>query len=187
MNKAGIPITVSLAVTVLLATLLSAQAATLRVPNFDLPALDGRHYSEQYLLGRPALLVFWASWCPVCQVELPKLHALFEDVKDKGLHVLTVGFADDEERIRNYVQTHPAIFDYPVLYDSGDLVAKRFGVFGTPTIFLVNRRGEIEYVTWLIDDPALMEKLKRLLNSPAARERRSRTMDNTEHAAAISS
>ena len=149
---------------VLLLGLNVAHATGESAPKFDLRALDGKRYTEQYLLGRPTLVVFWASWCPVCQVELPKLHALFEDAKDDGLRVLAIGFVDDEENIRNYVRTHTRSFDYPVLYDPGDRVAKRFGVLGTPTIYLINQRGEIVYVTWLIEDPALLDKLKLLLD-----------------------
>ena len=143
-----------------------AQAVT--APHFDLPALDGKRYTERYLLGRPTLVTFWASWCPVCQVELPKLHTLFENLKGGGLQVLAIGFADQERKIREYVQTHPGIFDFPVLYDDGDAVAKRFGVVGTPTIYLINKSGEIEYVTWLIEDPALGGKLEALLKAPEA-------------------
>lgn len=146
-------------------------AASVSVPRFDLSALDGQRYTEEYLLGGPALVVFWASWCPVCQVELPKLNALFKDTKAGGLRVLAIGFADSEEKIRSYVRTHPDIFDFPVLYDPHDRVAKRFGVIGTPTIYLINRHGDIEYVTWLIEDPALMNKLRKLLDASQSTER----------------
>jgi peroxiredoxin len=155
-----------LALAVLLQGMLAAHAAGVSAPHFDLSALDGKRYTDRYLLGRPTLVVFWASWCPVCQVELPKLHALFEDARGGGLRVLAIGFADDEAKIRDYVQAHSDTFDFPVLYDPRDRVAKRFGVFGTPTIYLVDRRGEIEYVTWLIEDPALKDKLEKLLDAP---------------------
>ena len=164
MNKAGISIIGAWVFGALLLGMQTVRAANVSAPPFELSALDGQRFTEQYLLGRPTLVVFWASWCPVCQVELPKLHALFEDAKDDGLRVLAIGFVDDEENIRNYVRTHTRSFDYPVLYDPGDRVAKRFGVLGTPTIYLINQRGEIVYVTWLIEDPALLDKLKLLLD-----------------------
>lgn len=155
-----------LALVILLSVAPAIYAAGVMVPHFDLPALDGKRYTDRYLIGRPTLVVFWASWCPVCQVELPKLHTLFEDVQGRGLQVLAIAFADDKAKIRRYVQTHAAIFDFPVLYDPQDAVAKRFGVFGTPTIYLVDGRGEIEYVTWLIEDPKLGEWLEKLLPPP---------------------
>jgi len=144
---------------------IAVHAAGVSVPRFDLPGLDGKRYTESYLLGRPTLVVFWASWCPICQEEFPKLHELFEEAKDRGLQVLAIGFSDDEESIRHYVDTHSQLFDFPVLYDPKDDVAKRFGVVGTPMIYLVNKRGEIEYTTWLIEDPALTRKMETLLDA----------------------
>ena len=167
MKRAGISIIGAWVCGVLLLAMqTTARAANVSVPPFDLSAVDGQPYTEQYLLGQPTLVVFWASWCPVCQVELPKLHTLFDKVKGRGLQVLAIGFADEEHKIRRYVQSHSAIFDFPVLYDPQDAVAKRFGVVGTPTIYLINRSGGIEYVTWLIEDPALGNKLEKLLNVP---------------------
>jgi len=144
---------------------LAVQAAGVTAPRFDLPGLDGKRYTESYLLGRPTLVVFWASWCPICQAEFPKLHELFEEARGRGLQVLAIGFSDDEESIRHYVDTHSDIFDFPILYDPKDDVAKRFGVVGTPMIYLVNKRGEIEYTTWLIEDPALKRKMETLLDA----------------------
>ena len=163
MAKTGKFIRSLLALSFFLTGSFAVRASDVSVPHFDLAAMDGKRYTEQDLLGRPTLVAFWASWCPVCQVELPKLHALFEENKGRGLRVLTIGFADEEENIRRYVLTHSSIFDFPVLYDPQDGTAKRFGVFGTPTIYLINKRGEIEYVTWLIEDPALKDELEDLL------------------------
>lgn len=151
----------------------AVHAAGVVAPHFALSALDGERYTDQYLRGHPSLVVFWASWCPVCQVELPKLHALFDDLRGRGLQVLAIGFADDEERIRHFVHRHADIIDFPVLYDQDDIVAKRYGVVGTPTVYLVNKRGEIVYMTWLIEDPKLEGKLDHLLNDLEFRERRS--------------
>jgi len=163
MAKTGKFIRSLLAITLLLMGAFAARASVVSAPHFDLAAVDGKRYTEQYLLGQPTLVVFWASWCPVCQVELPKLHAQFEENKGRGLRVLTIGFADEDENIRRYALTHSSIFDYPILFDPQGGTAKRFGVFGTPTIYLINKRGEIEYVTWLIEDPALKDELEDLL------------------------
>ena len=165
MTKIETYIKCALALAVLLLAMINARAAGVSAPHFDLPGSDGKRYTDSYLIGQPTLVVFWASWCPVCQVELPKLRGLYEETKGKGLRVLAIGFADSEENIRNYVKGHPDIFDFPSLYDPRDGAAKRFGVFGTPTIYLVNTRGEIEYVTWLIEDPTLKQKLETLLDA----------------------
>ena len=165
MEKAVRTFGIAMALALLLLGTNAVRAAGVTAPRFDLPGLDGKRYTERNLIGRPTLMVFWASWCPVCQVELPKLHDMFEEMKGRGLRVLAIGFDDEEENIRRYVSTHAQIFDFPSLYDAKDSVAKRFGVFGTPTIYLINGHGEIVYVTWLIDDPALKGKLESLMDA----------------------
>lgn len=163
MAKCGISLRRVLVLAILLSAAPALHAAGVMAPRFDLSALDGKRYTERYLIGRPTLVVFWASWCPVCRVELPKIHALFEAAAGRGLQVLAIAFADDEVKVRQYVRTHATMFDFPVLYDPHDVVAKRFGVTGTPTIYLINGRGEIDYVTWLIEDPKLAAWLENLL------------------------
>src|SRR6516225_12305011 len=38
---------------------------------FTAKTVDGQDFSGQSLLGKPAVLWFWAPWCPVCQGEAP--------------------------------------------------------------------------------------------------------------------
>lgn len=141
-------------------------AADLRVPHFNLPGLDGKYYTDASLIGHTTLMVFWAPWCPVCRHELPEVHALYEKLQAKGLQVIAVGFADYKENIQRYVQSHPETFNFPVLYDPQDQASKRFGVFGTPTIYLFDKQGRLALKTWLIEDPRLKTKLDALLALP---------------------
>src|ERR1700758_263401 len=54
-------------------------AATVTPHNATVPAqlqftaktVDGQDFSGQSLVGKPAVLWFWAPWCPVCQGEAP--------------------------------------------------------------------------------------------------------------------
>ena len=52
-----------------------------QAPNFHLQTVDGTAVSKQSLKGQPTLMMFWAPWCHVCQVELPKIHEFHEAVK----------------------------------------------------------------------------------------------------------
>lgn len=145
----------------------TSHASGPKVPAFELHALDGQTYTDRHLLGQPTLLMFWASWCHVCQRELPKVHALQERMKGKPFQVLAIGFADAEINIRDYVASHPSDFNFPVLYDTGDRVASRFGVRSTPTFFLLNKHGEV-VVPYrgggLVEHPEFEAILSKLLN-----------------------
>jgi len=146
---------------------LPGQASGPQVPSFELRSLAGNTYTDQDLIGQPTLLMFWASWCHVCQGELPKVQALQEKMEGKKFQILAIGFADPEANIRDYVAAHPTHFNFPVLYDIGDRVASQFGVRSTPTFFLLNKKGEVEIPYrggGLLEHPQFQTTLSELLN-----------------------
>jgi len=109
---------------------------------FQLKTLDGQRVSSDSLKGRAAILMFWASWCEVCKKELPNLKTLYEHQNGK-LQFLAIGFSDEEEDIRGYVESHEGTFSFPVAYDAGDQISQAFRVKGTPTFYLLNAKGEV--------------------------------------------
>ncbi|WP_308629381.1 TlpA disulfide reductase family protein [Meiothermus granaticius] len=34
----------------------------------------GKSYTLASFKGKPLVITFWASWCPICKAEFPKLH-----------------------------------------------------------------------------------------------------------------
>ena len=73
---------------------------------------------------------------------MPSVNALYRDFKAQGLEVLLIAFresADDVRRVaaeRGYVA--------PVLLDaSGDVTGRLYGVWGPPTVYLVDRNGRL--------------------------------------------
>ena len=119
------------------------QAAERHAPTFELTSLDGKKFTQANLAGKVTLMVFWASSCGTCKKELPKISELQKKMGSQGFQVLAVGFADAEADIRNYVASHPGTFNFPVLYDIEDRVAVQWNVRGTPTLFLIDKKGEI--------------------------------------------
>jgi hypothetical protein len=47
-------------------------------PPFTLNRLEGGALTLADLRGKPAIINFWATWCPPCQRELPALQAAYE-------------------------------------------------------------------------------------------------------------
>ena len=62
------------------------------ITQFD---VAGEPYSLQDLKGKYVLVDFWASWCPPCRQENPKLVAMYQDFKDKNFEILGVSFDRD--------------------------------------------------------------------------------------------
>ena len=143
-----------------------AHAVERPAPAFELISLDGKKFTQESLAGKATLVVFWASSCGTCKKELPKISSLQKKMERQGFQVLAVGFVDAEKDIRDYVASHPHAFNFPVLYDNEDRVATRWGVRGTPTLFLVDQKGRVVITHpggGLLETPAFHKKLEELL------------------------
>ncbi len=111
-------------------------------PDFALPNLQGNRVSLADLHGKVVLLYFWATWCPACLEELPSVNRLYSDFRGKGFEVLLISFREDPDLVKRTVQDRGYIA--PVLIDrSGEVTGKRYGVWGPPTAFFVDRRGHL--------------------------------------------
>jgi|SRR5882724_2517688 len=116
------------------------------------------HFDPQHL-QRPAILLFWATWCPYCEALMPNLqHVLDAAGKDK-LDVFAIDIKDDGDpaaQLREHKQTF-------TLVRNGDAIADQYGVKGTPGLFLVDAKGNIVYKATSSDpeqiETALREKL----------------------------
>lgn len=108
-------------------------------PAFSLPTLDDPdvRLGTADLVGRPAVINFWASWCAPCREEAPLLAAAAKENPD--ISFLGVNFLDGIADARRY-ETEFKV-DYPSVRDANGRVAKqRYSVTGAPeTIFLDNR------------------------------------------------
>jgi len=122
---------------------LRADEARQKAPPFELVSLKGETITQENLIGKATLVVFWASWCGTCQNELPKIARLLKKLEGKPFQVFAIGFKDTRKNIRGYVASHQKAFPYPVFYDKRDQVSRQFGARVTPTLFLFDKKGEL--------------------------------------------
>ena len=109
-------------------------------PEFQGRLLGGEPVSMQDFRGRPVLLHFWASWCPVCALQQASIDRIARDHA-----VLTVALDDaGAQEIREWMRSRGVA--YPVLHDAQGRIAGRFGVRGVPTSVVIDAHGEIRFV-----------------------------------------
>lgn len=125
---------------------LQAAAAGTTAPAFELVTFSGETYSSHMQKGRPALLVFWAPWCKVCQRELPLLSEFYQRDKPAQLRVVSIGFADTRTNVERFVKERSETFVYPTAYDEDRWVAQAFKVNATPTYVLLDALGSVVLV-----------------------------------------
>lgn len=121
---------------------------------------DPRH------LHHPALLLFWATWCPYCEALMPYLQDVYNAAGRDKLDVYAIDIKDDGHPVATLRERHLTF----TLVRDGDAIAAAYGVEGTPGLFLVNAKGDIIYQRSGGDEPARVEAtLRALLHLPAAR------------------
>lgn len=128
-------------------------SSPLPVPEFRLQDLDGKWVSIRDFQGKVVLLNLWATWCSFCIKERPGLEKLYQDHKGRGFVVVAVSIdKQGAEIVRPFVEKHKLTF--PHLLDPTLEVSKGiFGLWGTPTNYLISRRwkivgGAVGYRDW---------------------------------------
>jgi cytochrome c biogenesis protein CcmG/thiol:disulfide interchange protein DsbE len=92
------------------------------------------------LRGEPVFIDVWASWCPSCEEEAPMLARLARDHRGR-VRFVGVDTNDTRGAARAFIRRHELA--YPHLFDPKTKVATKLGVYGIPTMFLVDRQGRI--------------------------------------------
>lgn len=94
----------------------------------------------QDLNGKVWLVRFWALDCELCDKEiLFGLETLYQKYKDHNFTPVTVvvGTFDSKDERWKHFQS----LTYPILVDERGLVAKKFGVIGLPSNFVIDGEG----------------------------------------------
>ncbi len=133
---------------------------------------DGSVVTAGDLAGKPALLVFWASWCGNCARELPTADALHRRWGDRAT-VLGISTDRSPRDLRRFLRKFRARFDFPVAYDASRAAARNFGVRELPTNVLVDASGVVRWRSvgfgpgWLDELAAALRTMPRR-SAPAA-------------------
>jgi peroxiredoxin len=109
--------------------------------DFTVATLDGGSFDGHTLAGKPALLWFWAPWCPTCLTQARPVTDLAAKYQGK---VTVVGVAG--------LGTVPAMHDFvrmaklsgfPQLADEQGVVWKRFKMTEQSTFVVLDRSGTV--------------------------------------------
>jgi hypothetical protein len=73
---------------------------------------------------------------------LPSVNALYNDYKARGLEVRLIAFRESADVVRRAATERG--YTAPVLLDeSGDTTGRVYGVWGPPTVYLIDRQGRL--------------------------------------------
>ena len=120
-----------------------APPAPQRAPAINFTTLHGESLSTASLRGQPVLVNFWATSCPGCIKEMPKLAELYREFAPQGLKVIGIAMAYDPPN-RVVALSSDWKIPYPIALDVNSEVARAFGgVELTPTSLLIAPDGQV--------------------------------------------
>ena len=160
-------------VALLLAGSVSAQERALP---WQGPGADGKtiRFDPDHL-QRPAILLFWATWCPYCKALMPHLQKVYDEAGKHKLDVYAIDIKEDGDPVAELRERHQTF----TLVRDGDPIADQYGVKGTPALLLVDRKGEVIYRRLGGDAP---EKVEAMLREKLKLPAQAATHDTAVHA-----
>jgi len=128
-----------------------------KAPEIAETDLHGEPTSLARFTGRVVVLCFWTDSC--CGERLKRLEPYYRQNKGKGLDILAINEGNDGESVASYAEKNGLTFTLQT--DKGGLLAREYGVFGFPTIFIIDREGIIRKKILGNADPEQLDKFVR--------------------------
>ena len=124
------------------------------------PGISGTDVRGEYIdlnqfKGNVVVLYFWKMSC--CGDRLKQLEPYYSRDRDKGLTVLAINVGDAREIVDAYAKNSGLTFTLQT--DEHAMTSREYGVFGFPTMFILDRAGTIRKKILGDINTAQLEKL----------------------------
>jgi peroxiredoxin len=113
-------------------------------PDFTLTDIKGKEHKLSDYRGKDVLIVFWATWCRPCHMEIPHLIELRNTVSGDDLAMLAIS-NERLDLVKSFVAERK--MNYTVLTDRGTLPSPYNKVNAIPSSFFIDREGRIKLGT----------------------------------------
>lgn len=112
-----------------------------QAPEFNLERLDGGKITlSDYKGEMPVILDFWASWCPNCRRDMPRLSRFYETYKN-DVEVIGINLQENRKTAGDYISS--ASISFPIALDPFGATSRNYGVRFTNTHILIDSNGDI--------------------------------------------
>jgi cytochrome c biogenesis protein CcmG, thiol:disulfide interchange protein DsbE len=131
------------------------------ISQFDIESIDGK-IVDSLKLKKPLVVVFWATWCIPCQVELARLNHLINDQKIEADSVLAISIREERQTVEKEIKDRD--YKFPVALDQDGHISQLFKVNATPTILFIDHKNKIDWMTTGLS-PSLEFRIVRFIKS----------------------
>lgn len=130
--------------------------------------VDGARLEAPALDGRVVLVVFWATWCPLCRTELPELQRFLAAQRGGDIEVLAISLDEAPAEVRDYARRTRFRFRFAMQTAA---LREIFGpVAAIPLMLIFDRQGVLRFKhLGALDSRGLSREIAPLLKTPAVR------------------
>ncbi|MGX6601674.1 TlpA family protein disulfide reductase [Micromonosporaceae bacterium Da 78-11] len=109
---------------------------------FSAKTVDGSTFDGAVLAGKPAVLWFWAAWCPKCRAAGPHVAATQSMYAGKVNFVGVAGLGSGRDKMADFV-ADTGVAGFPHLADDQGDVWRRFGVTAQEYFVVLDATGTV--------------------------------------------
>ena len=112
-------------------------------PDFTVEMLDGSKVTLSALQDKPTLLIFWATWCPPCRLELSKLQEHIIDRYGDKINVLPLSRGEERAKVEEYISKMG--YSFAVGLDGDQSIYRKYATNYIPRSFVIDAKGKVLY------------------------------------------
>jgi len=112
-------------------------------PDFSVNDITGKAHKLSEYRGRNVVVVFWATWCPACNLEIPHLIELRNMFPEDKLAILSIS-NEEPGHLKHFAESKG--INYTVASLGGSPLPEPFAnVTSIPTTFFIDPEGKIKF------------------------------------------
>ncbi|MCL4542588.1 MAG: TlpA family protein disulfide reductase [Deltaproteobacteria bacterium] len=116
-------------------------------PQFSLASLNypGKTISLKNYRGKIVLVNFWATWCPPCRHEIPRLETFYRSHKKDGFVIVGLSVNNQGKKyVLHFVKTFKGgIITYPIGMADYKTEKAYGNIYEIPQSFIINKKGYV--------------------------------------------
>lgn len=116
-------------------------------PQFSVSSINypGETISLKKYRGKIVLVNFWATWCPPCRDEIPRLEKFYKSHKKDGFVIIGLSVNNSgPSAVLDFIKTFKGgIVTYPIGMANRNISKSYGNIYEIPQSFIINKKGYV--------------------------------------------